>query len=110
MNTASGDPAWAEINGFSFYVPHHNLHIGIYLLLRPALGVASASVFMNSRDAMLPWRADYSDMRSHLPLPEAAVSQLMPLLPEKWVVAVAETVPELVSAYTRTALSNVTEV
>jgi len=72
MNTASGDPAWAEINGFSFYVPHHNLHIGIYLLLRPALGVASASVFMNSRDAMLPWRADYSDMRSHLPLPEAA--------------------------------------
>ena len=69
---ASGDPAWAEINGFSFYVPQHNLHVGSYVLLRPGLGVAAASVFMNSRDAVLPWRAEYSDMRSHLPLPEAA--------------------------------------
>ena len=69
----SGDAAWAEINGFGFYVPEHNLHVGIYVLLRPALGVATASVFMNSRDdAVLPWRAEYSDMRSHLPLPEAA--------------------------------------
>jgi hypothetical protein len=69
---ASGDPAWAEINVFSFYVPHHNLHVGIYVLLRPALAVAAASVFMNSRDTVLPWRAEYSDTRSHLPVPETA--------------------------------------
>jgi hypothetical protein len=69
---ASGDRALAEINGISFYVPQHNLHVGCYVLLRPVLAVAAASVFMNSRDAVLPWRADYSDMRSHLPLPDSA--------------------------------------
>lgn len=62
------DPAWAEIIGIGFYVPEETLNVSIYVVARPALGVAFASVCMNSGDALVPWRADYCDARSYLAL------------------------------------------
>jgi hypothetical protein len=65
-----GDPTWAETNFFGFYAPDVPLNVGVYTLWRPTLGVVHSTVCMNSGDALQPWRADFCDMQSHLPMPE----------------------------------------
>jgi hypothetical protein len=75
-----GDPSWAETNFFGFYSVAGDgaagdgtaepLNIGVYTLFRPNLGVVGSTICMNSGDAPQPWRADFCDMRSHLPIPE----------------------------------------
>ena len=65
-----GDPSWAETNYFGFYSAEVPLNVGVYALFRLNLGVVHSTVCMNSGDAPMPWRADFCDMRSHLPIPE----------------------------------------
>jgi len=67
---AEGDPTWSETNYFGFYSATEPLNVGVYALFRPNLGVVHSTVCMNSGDAPHPWRADFCDMRSHLPIPE----------------------------------------
>ena len=64
------DPTWAETNFFGFYAADVPLNIGVYTLWRPNLGVVHSTICMNSGDAVQPWRADFCDMQSHLPMPE----------------------------------------
>lgn len=66
----SADPTWAETNYFGFYSAEANLNCGVYTLFRPNLGVVHSTICLNSGDALLPWHADYCDLRSHLPIPE----------------------------------------
>jgi hypothetical protein len=63
-------PNWAETNFFGFYAAEVPLNIGVYTLWRPNLGVVHSTICMNSGDAVQPWRADFCDMQSHLPMPE----------------------------------------
>ncbi len=67
---AEGDASWAETNYFGFYAAEEPLNVGVYALFRPNLGVVHSTICMNSRDAPQPWRADFCDMRCHLPMPE----------------------------------------
>jgi hypothetical protein len=66
----AGDPTWGETNFFGFYSADAPLNIGVYTLFRPNLGVVGSTICMNSGDAPQPWRADFCDMQSHLPIPE----------------------------------------
>ena len=66
----AGDPSWAETNFFGFYSAQEPLNVGVYTLFRPNLGVVGSTICMNSGDAAQPWRADFCDMQSHLPIPE----------------------------------------
>jgi hypothetical protein len=65
-----GDATWAETNYFGFYSAEGPLNVGVYTLFRPNLGVVHSTICMNSGDALQPWRADFCDMQSHLPIPE----------------------------------------
>jgi hypothetical protein len=67
---AEGDATWAETNFFGFYSAEEPLNVGVYTLFRPNLGVVHSTICMNSGDAVQPWRADFCDMQSHLPIPE----------------------------------------
>ncbi len=66
----AGDPTWGETNFFGFYSADAPINIGVYTLFRPNLGVVGSTICMNSGDAPQPWRADFCDMQSHLPIPE----------------------------------------
>src|ERR1700742_3671442 len=65
-----GDPTWGETNFFGFYSADVPINVGVYTLFRPNLGVVGSTICMNSGDAAQPWRADFCDMQSHLPIPE----------------------------------------
>jgi hypothetical protein len=66
----TNDPTWGETNYFGFYSAQAPLNVGVYTLFRPHLGVVQTTVCMNSGDALQPWRADFCDMQSHVPIPE----------------------------------------
>jgi hypothetical protein len=66
----TNDPTWGETNYFGFYSAEEPLNIGVYTLFRPNLGVVQTTVCMNSGDAVQPWRADFCDLQSHVPIPE----------------------------------------
>jgi len=61
-------PMWAETNYFGFEVPEAPLHIGLYSLFRPNLGVVNSAVFANSRKVTSGWEIDYWDHRAYLPM------------------------------------------
>ncbi len=61
-------PLWAETNYFGFEIPEVPLHIGLYSLFRPNLGVVNSAVFANSRRVTSGWEADYWDHRAYLPI------------------------------------------
>jgi hypothetical protein len=63
-----GEPMWAETNYFGFEVPEVPLHVGLYSLFRPNLGVVNSAVFVNSRKVTAGWEVDYWDHRAYLPL------------------------------------------
>jgi hypothetical protein len=65
---AAGDPLWAETNYFGFEIPEVPLHIGLYSLFRPNLGIVNSAIFANSRRVTSSWEADYWDHRAYLPL------------------------------------------
>lgn len=62
---------WAETNYFGFEVPDVPLHVGIYSLFRPNLGLVHSVVFVNSRRVDGTWEADFYDQRAYLPFPES---------------------------------------
>ena len=64
------EPTWGETNFFGFYSADVPINIGVYTLFRPNLGVVGSTICMNSGDSPQPWRADFCDMQSHLPIPE----------------------------------------
>ena len=61
-------PLWAETNYFGFEIPEVPLHIGLYSLFRPNLGVVNSAVFVNSRKVTSGWEIDYWDHRAYLPM------------------------------------------
>jgi hypothetical protein len=63
-----GEPLWAETNYFGFEIPEAPLHIGLYSLFRPNLGVVNSAIFANSRKVTSGWAIDYWDHRAYLPL------------------------------------------
>jgi hypothetical protein len=62
---------WTETNYFGFEIPEVPLHVGLYALFRPNLGVVNSVVFVNSRNVANAWEADFWDSRAYLPLPES---------------------------------------
>ena len=62
------DPLWAETNYFGFEVPEVPLHIGLYSLFRPNLGIVNSAIFANSRRVTSGWEVDYWDHRAYLPM------------------------------------------
>jgi hypothetical protein len=62
------DPLWAETNYFGFEVPVVPLHIGLYSLFRPNLGIVNSAIFANSRRVASGWEIDYWDHRAYLPM------------------------------------------
>lgn len=64
----AGQPLWAETNYFGFEIPEVPLHIGLYSLFRPNLGVVNSAVFVNSRKVSSGWEIDYWDHRAYLPM------------------------------------------
>lgn len=60
---------WAETNYFGFDVPEVPMHVGLYALFRPNLGVVNSAVFVNSRRVTSSWEIDYWDSRAYLPMP-----------------------------------------
>jgi hypothetical protein len=66
----AGQPLWAETNYFGFEIPDVPLHIGLYSLFRPNLGVVNSAVFANSRKVTSGWEIDYWDHRAYLPMEE----------------------------------------
>lgn len=65
------DRMWTETNYFGFEVPEVPLHVGLYALFRPNLGVVNSVIFVNSRRVTSAWEIDYWDSRAYLPLPES---------------------------------------
>ena len=61
-------PLWAETNYFGFEIPDVPLHIGLYSLFRPNLGVVNSAIFANSRRVTAGWEIDYWDHRAYLPI------------------------------------------
>jgi hypothetical protein len=49
-------------------VPEVPLHIGLYSLFRPNLGVVNSAIFANSRRVTSSWETDYWDHRAYLPM------------------------------------------
>jgi hypothetical protein len=64
----AGEPLWGETNYFGFEIPEVPLHIGLYSLFRPNLGVVNSAIFVNSRRVTSGWEIDYWDHRAYLPL------------------------------------------
>jgi hypothetical protein len=62
---------WTETNYFGFDVPGVPLHVGLYALFRPNLGVVNSAVFVNSRKVDASWEIDFWDSRAYLPMPES---------------------------------------
>jgi hypothetical protein len=62
------DALWAETNYFGFEVPDVPLHVGLYSLFRPNLGVVNSAIFANSRRVTSGWETDYWDHRAYLPM------------------------------------------
>lgn len=67
----SDNRMWAETNYFGFEIPEVPLHIGLYALFRPNLGVVNSAVFVNSRRVTSAWEIDFWDSRAYLPLPKS---------------------------------------
>ena len=44
------------------------LHIGLYSLFRPNLGIVNSAIFANSRRVASGWEIDYWDHRAYLPM------------------------------------------
>jgi hypothetical protein len=60
---------WAETNYFGFEIPEVPMHVGLYALFRPNLGVVNSAIFVNSRRVTSSWEADFWDSRAYLPMP-----------------------------------------
>jgi hypothetical protein len=65
------DRMWAETNYFGFEIPQVPMHIGLYALFRPNLGVVNSAVFANSRRVTASWEIDFWDSRAYLPMPSS---------------------------------------
>ena len=70
------DPLWAETNYFGFEIPEVPLHVGLYALVRPNLGIVNSAIFVNSRNVAASWEIDYWDHRAYLPLKGQSLSHL----------------------------------
>ena len=64
----AGEPLWGETNYFGFEIPEVPLHVGLYSLFRPNLGIVNSAIFVNSRHVVSGWEIDYWDHRAYLPL------------------------------------------
>lgn len=71
FHSPSEDRMWTETNYFGFEVSQVPLHVGLYMLFRPNLGLVNSAVFVNSRRVDAPWEIDYWDSRAYLPMPES---------------------------------------
>lgn len=60
---------WTETNYFGFEIPSVPMHVGLYALFRPNLGVVNSAIFVNSRRVTASWEIDYWDSRAYLPMP-----------------------------------------
>jgi hypothetical protein len=71
FHPASDARMWSETNYFGFEIPDVPMHIGLYALFRPNLGVVNSAVFVNSRRVTASWEIDFWDSRAYLPMPSS---------------------------------------